>query len=372
MNDWNVLFFLRGWPKQRRFHDAHYFVADVSEPIRRQFTQALQARPDLARFFTDAPAEDVCACGFRVGADQRDNALRIAHDYLHGILSGLCLLPDVKPIKSSPVCLCHPAAESDASIVVRRSGGWAEMTPKSPTETVVWAARTETYFRGLLTFFDLASGLHPRRGTGLSVQLQNAARLAHAGVRSEHFGLEFIAKFAAMESLVCGGERHEKEKKLKTRLTWLFHGDPGVTEDFVGRLWTARNKAVHEANAEFSEQLDGTMALQIHLDKIDHLLTGVVIFAVAHLETQDTVASLWQTAIAAPKRYELPPEILTRRPAAIARYPVSQFVENTSLHFKNAAQLFDACLKPPTALAHDIEGALKIEAPGNAIPPDAP
>jgi hypothetical protein len=201
----------------------------------------------------------------------------------------------------------------------------------------------------LLTFFDLASGVHPKRSTGLGVQLQKAARLAHAGVRSEHFGLEFIAKFAAMESLVCGGERHEKEKKLKDRLPWLFHGDPQVTADFVGRLWVARNKAVHEANAEFSEQVDGTIAPQIHLEKIDHLLAGVVVFAVAHLDSQDTVALLWQNEMAAPMRYELPREMLTRRPDAIARFAVSQMVENLGLRFKNAAHLFETCLNPPTA-----------------------
>lgn len=348
MSDWNVVFFLRGWPKRRRFRDTHYFVADVIEPIRQQFTQALRLHPDMARFFTDAPAEDVCACGFRVAANKRDDALRIAHDYLHGILSGLCLLPDVKPIKSSPVCLCHPAAEPDAPIVVRRSGGWAEMNPKNPAETVDWAARTDTYFRGLLTFFDLASGVHPRRETSLSVQLQNAARLAHAGVRAEHFGLEFIAKFAAMESLVCGGERDNKGPKLKARLPWLFHGDSRVSADFVGNLWVARSKAVHEANAEFSEQIDGTLALQIHLDEIDHLLAGVVVFAVAHLDSSDTVGSLWQNAMATPVRYHLPPEILTRRPDCIARYPVSQMVENLPLRFKHAAHMFETCLNPPS------------------------
>jgi hypothetical protein len=349
MRDWNVVFFLRGWPKLRRFRDAHYFVADVIEPIRDQFTHALKSRPDLARFFTDAPSEEVCACGFRVSADERDAALGIAHDYLHGILSGLCLLPDVKPIKSSPICLCHLSTESDAPIVARRSGGWAEMNPKSPADTVDWAARTETYFRGLLTFFDLASGVHPKRDTRLGAQLQKAARLAHAGVRSEHFGLEFIAKFAAMESLVCGGEHRKKGEKLKERVPWLFHGDPQVSADSVGRLWDARSKAVHEANAEFSEQVDGTIAPQIHLDEIDHLLAGVVVFAIAHLDSQDSVASLWQNAMAAPVRHQLPPELLTRRSAAIARYPVSQMVEDLRLRFKNAAHLFETCLNSPPA-----------------------
>ncbi len=173
MSDWNVLFFLRGWPQKRRFRDAHYFVADVTAPTRLQFTQALQSRPDLACFFNDLPAEDVCASGFRVVADDRDEALRIAHDYLHGILSGLSLLPDVKPIKSSPVCLCHPATEPDAAIVVRQSGGWAELNPKSPSDTTDWFSRNETYFQGLLTFFDLASGVHSKRETGLGAQIQN-------------------------------------------------------------------------------------------------------------------------------------------------------------------------------------------------------
>jgi hypothetical protein len=223
------------------------------------------------------------------------------------------------------------------------------MNPKSPSDTIDWAARTETYFRGLLIFFDLASGVHPKRDTGLGAQLQNAARLAHAGVRSEHFGLEFIAKFAAMESLVCGGEHRRKGNKLKERLPWLFRGDPNVTADSVERLWEARSKAVHEANAEFSEQVGGTIAPQIHLDEIDHLLAGVVVFAIAHLDSEDSVASLWQNAMAAPSRYQLPPELLTRRPAAVARYPVSQMVENLPLRFKHAAHLFETCLRPPTA-----------------------
>jgi hypothetical protein len=345
MSDWNVLFFLRGWPKKRRFRDAHYFVADVTAPTRQQFTEALQSRPDLARFFNDPPAEDVCACGFRVAADNRDGALRIAHDYLHGILSGLCLLPDVKPIKSSPVCLCHPSAETDAAIVMRRSGGWAELNPKSPSDTIDWVSRNEAYFQGLLTYFDLASGVHPRRETSLGAQIQKAARLAHAGVRSEHFGLEFIAKFAAMESLVCGGDRENKGAKLKKRLPWLFRDDPKVTPDFVERLWSARNDAVHEANAEFSEQLDGSKAPQIHLDDVEHLLSGVVVFSIAHLDRYDTVPLLWQGTMADSSPYRLAPEILTRRPAAIARYAVSQMVENMSLYFKNASALFDACLK---------------------------
>lgn len=344
MSDWNVLFFLRGWPKTRRFRDAHYFVADVTAPTLQQFTQALQSRPNLARFFDDPPEEDICACGFRVAAADRDRALRIAHDYLHGILSGLCLLPDIKPIKSSPVCLCHPAAEPDAEIVVRRSGGWAELNPKNPSDTIDWVSRNETYFQGLLTFFDLASGVHPKRDTSLGAQIQKAARLAHAGVRSEHFGLEFIAKFAAMESLVCGGDREKKSAKLKERLPWLFRDDPNVTPDFVDRLSNARNDAVHEANAEFSEQLDGSKAPQIHLDDVEHLLAGVVVFAIAHVDRYDSVRSLWLGVMTDQSPYRLPPEILNRRPASIARYAVSQMVQNMSLHFKNASALFDACL----------------------------
>jgi hypothetical protein len=122
-----------------------------------------------------------------------------------------------------------------------------------------------------------------------------------------------------------------------------------VTADSVEHLWEARSKAVHEANAEFSEQVGGTIAPQIHLDEIDHLLAGVMVFAVAHLDSEDSVASLWKNAKDAPVRYQLPPELLTRRPAAIARYPVGQMVENLSLRFKNAAHLFEVCLNPPSA-----------------------
>ncbi len=147
-----------------------------------------------------------------------------------------------------------------------------------------------------------------------------------------------------MESLVCGGDREKKGAKLKARLPWLFRDDPKVTPDFVDCLWKARNDAVHEANAEFSELLDGSKAPQIHLDDVEHLLAGVVVFSIAHLDRYDTVPSLWRGTMDDPSPYRLPPEMLIRRPVAITRFAVSQMVENMSLRFKGAARLFEACL----------------------------
>jgi hypothetical protein len=55
--------------------------------------------------------------------------------------------------------------------------------------------------------------------------LLHALRMFRHGASFQEAGQEFLAKFSALECLVCGSERHGRKALLQSRLTELFDDD---------------------------------------------------------------------------------------------------------------------------------------------------
>ncbi|MCK9361870.1 hypothetical protein M0Q28_06660 [Patescibacteria group bacterium] len=117
MENWNVLFFVRGFPEKNRFRDKHYFMSPPSDEMRSHFFDVLQRFPEIQPFFKDGSKKDLLCIGIVVAAKGRDAALGAAYDQLHGFICGVSLFLDHSIPKVCELCLCHPSLEDEAELV---------------------------------------------------------------------------------------------------------------------------------------------------------------------------------------------------------------------------------------------------------------
>ena len=246
---WDVVFILRGYPAEYRFHDRHYFMFPVAEGTVDGFRQLGEKFPVLRAFFGERAAGEFTAVGFRFEAKERDEAHQLAEDHLARLLDGLAALVDHQIPKRGPLLLIRKRDDADAGVFFRGDLTWIYMNPPDPASAETWKRRNEQLFRALFPFFDLAAGVHPRRATSLARQLLYSMKMFREGAEAGIYGIEFICKWCALEGLVCAGEER-KRQLLCERIPSLFsERERAEVLEAVERLWPLRHDAVHEARA---------------------------------------------------------------------------------------------------------------------------
>lgn len=347
---WDVVFLLRGYPPEYRFFDRHYFMAKVAEEMVALLRTLVERLPETSHFFrTSGPAE-FTVIGFRVEADDEKSAMELAKHHLAGFIDGLAILVDRQLPEVSPLVHVRKTGDADVRLFLTGEPTWAYLHPKDPASAANWRERGEKVFRALFPFFDIASGLHPRRDTSLSRQLLYSMKMYRHGAATGIYGLEFICKWSALEGLVCGGERDGKRALLLDRVPALFPAERPAIETTVKELWILRNEAVHEARAFYSEHLDDGQLLALEIDKVEHLFLAVVVFALDHLDRADSVKTLWPFAAG----YQMPAFVTQKRPSDMPRFAVTNFLLNPHLIGTGVGALIDAAFAsqtPPVAAA---------------------
>lgn len=338
---WDVVFVVRSFPEEYRFHDRHYFMATPTEEVVQVFRTLGNDLEEVRRFLIGCTAAKQLACiGFRVEADDEHHALKIAKHHMEGALDGLSVLVDRNLPQCAPFVLIRRGNEPDARVFLAGPSTWAYMTPRDEESATRWKQRNEELFRALFPFFDVIAGLHPASLTNLTRQVLYAMKMYRHGAASGDYGIEFICKFTALEALVCAGETRDKGRLLRERIPSIFPpSEQATVTDLVRDLWKRRSAAVHEAKAFGLEHLREPNPLAVFVEDVERLFIATAVFALNHLNAASSVQELWPLA----SGYATPDYALDKRPKGMERFAVTSALVNMHVTVKGVGALNDAC-----------------------------
>jgi hypothetical protein len=347
---WDIAFLVRNYPREYRFRDRNYVMADVHPrhvDLLRKHTAHI---PSVAAYFDGTDSNDHTAVLFRIEAEAEDDALELARHILDGFIDGLAVLLDRNLPKKCPLLQVRRDRERDIFLIEFGDSGWAYFHAKEPSSEAIWRSRCKSVFRALFPFFDVVAKLHPHRDTSLSRQLMYSMKMYRHGAGTGVFGLEYICKWSALEGLVCGGEPYGKLSLLRTRIPQLFTSEFSAIEAKVDDLWKLRNEAVHEARAFDSDYLHEAPLLGPQIEEVERLFLVVVMFALSNIDRADSVQTLWAHA----RSYTLP-EWAIARPKDMPRMAMTKLRFNTKLAIVGGGVFFDGVFND-TAAKDDSSG----------------
>ncbi|MBK1854105.1 hypothetical protein JO972_04010 [Verrucomicrobiaceae bacterium 5K15] len=333
---YDVYFFLKGLPVDRLISGGHYFVAKI-HGNGEQVLEILETHSQAFKAFTkrndDTP---IFIFGFRVECDDAKSAMRAAHLQVSGLVDGYCLICDSPP-EYSDLVLVSENQSNEARAYIYKQGGWTTVQDQGFDKAGQWQARNELLFTKILQYFDVVAEVESTPETELRTNLLYAMRMYRHGAESVVAGIGFLSKFSALECLICGDARNNKEDLIKFRLQALFD-DAGEVDDVrIQRLWLLRCSASHQARVyddiEESEHLPPAVGSLF----LDQLFAGVVFFTLDNAYKTATIDKLWEKADA----YTLPDLITNHLPEGLMRMGLSEFTLKHNFGVTGLAVLLD-------------------------------
>lgn len=332
----DILFFVKGIPQDSLVRDAHYFLAPVSGNANQLVDQLHERFPGFDGFMRMRPELPVMAFGIRLEIEDLKEALSIAHRQVSGLIDGYSLLTDDPPSLADAV-LVRNGDEEHAEIRQYKKGGWVTSEDKGSSARNQWDGRNAQLLAQLLQFFDVVTHDPKTPPTELRTNLLYALRMYREGGASGSAGIEYLAKFSALECIVCGSATHGKEQLLTTRLTALFEDPEIINAERMGRLWQLRCSASHQARAYPDIEEDESYPPGVGTIYVERLMAGAVYFALENGYQVDTVDELWDLA----QSYILPELIIEHRPQGLTRISVESMIIDPKLRAVGAGPLFD-------------------------------
>ncbi|HZR18703.1 MAG TPA: hypothetical protein VFE51_15530 [Verrucomicrobiae bacterium] len=333
----DIVFFVRGIPKDRLVQNPGvFFMAPIVQPLHSQIYEGAANIPILQKFF--GKTIGVVAVDFRNDFEDERTAVYQAWRRLLGICDGLNLIVDAFQPDVCQVIKLREANAPGAKLMRYVAETWIHFHRDGSDSPKKWTASRDALFNRLCTFFDLVASGSPKYKTELGYQIAISAKMFRCGSESKSFGVEFLCKFSALEGLVCGPIQSEKHKILKERLGLLFHGSGSAVAADISRLWMLRCEASHQAKAFYDEDMPDSKVPQCEIVALERFFTGVLVFALDHLEDVQKISSLWSRV----GSYTLPEYARMERPADMQKLAMLNFLEPTPWQWQDAGALIDA------------------------------
>jgi hypothetical protein len=323
----DFVFLVYGVPKEFMLHDTDYFFVPASDIFQKELAKLAATYSDIHHWIKRTKGEYLAAA-FRNDFPTKEEGMESAYQKLSSIMDGYSLLTEVAP-EICPFVQVREGTNHDASWEVFSDRGWARFHSKDGEAEKLWNERTKKLMRRFLVFFDTVSCNAAKPQTDLVSQLALSTKMYRHGCSSDSYGIEFLCKFTALEGLVCGDAKSNKEKLLKKRLSALFRHLTNV-EKQIGDLWVMRCEASHQGKA-FAAKFAPSIS------QIEMFTIGVTAFALDHIKQVNKIEDLWKHA----DTYILPPEAILERPAEIMRCPMTRTVGVTSVKWNNIGPVID-------------------------------
>jgi hypothetical protein len=287
----HFIFFSTSIPPELSVQDASFAVVSVDTSVRNILRQCCETMPQEAATFEKAP--HISAIFLKINVPGEKDAFRAAFDRATALLDVFSLATFDVP-KLVQVSIAATEGEAQAKIGAFGFDTTARAFIGDVHEKFV--RHGEFVVKKLLPALNVAAGLHPRAQTELSQQLNTLAKMYRHGRLARDLQMQFLAKFSAMEGLVCGSTESRHGKLLQTRLPELFKARLSV--DRVEELWKLRCRASHAGAGNWYQ-------FAAAMPDVELLVLGCAIFAAAHVDQVETIEELWKEA----KAYELPSEL---------------------------------------------------------------
>jgi len=208
-------FLLRGIPKGLLLKGKSCFMASIQEPAVTELTELSKRLPTLGNFLQqrgNSPLVYVCV---RNDVDEEREALAKAWRVFSGILDGFSLLTEDQVPKVCELVQIRTGNSPDLSLKFYSEGGWVRSQARNSDSRRKWEERTAKLPHKLLRYFDVVASGDARCRNDLGNRIQYSVKMFRHGAESDVFGIEYLSKFSALEGLVCGPARNNKQALLK-------------------------------------------------------------------------------------------------------------------------------------------------------------
>jgi hypothetical protein len=325
----DFVFFVSGLPDDLLIRDIDYFLAPMRDDIRetvRKFTLE-----DIQYWYRKTQGIFLFAV-FRNDFSEERPAFQDAYQRLSGILDGYSFLSEGTAPEVWPIVQIRTGDQLNTEIKLFTDLAWGRLNSKDGRAEELWKKRTSELMQRFLKFFEVVANGKPKIQSELVNQLGFSAKMYRHGQVASAFGINFLCKFTALEGLVCGSARNNKEQLLKERLSALFKHEPKII-DVVDKLWRMRCEASHQGKA-FSDNFIPA------INSVEMLMLGTIIFALNYVETVTTIDELWKKV----NCYNLPPEAIQERPPEILQFAVT-LMQMPIGTWNNIGKLIDHCFE---------------------------
>ena len=333
----DFLFLISGSPEGRLLKGKHSFMATLPNKEVENLKEWAKQLPTLQTFLQQPRHSPLVYVGVRNDEQDELTGLAKAWRVLSGIIDGLCLLTEDGVPEVCELVQIREGDSADLLLKFYTEGGWARLHAANPDSQKKWEERMTKLTDHLLWFFEVVVSEDSRYRNDLGNQIQYSTKMFRHGAASKVFGIEYLSKFSAMEGLVCGSAKKNKEALLKDRLGLLFRRSCRDIKNELDLLWDLRCVASHQANAFYLEDIPESAILDPKIGLVEYLFTGSLVFALDKVRSVSTVEGLWAHVGA----YDLPDYALLERPADMTRFPVQRALKNTNLILQGAAVVLD-------------------------------
>ncbi len=305
------MWYASGIPGELVVHDTSYNFVPMTEPARSFMVKATASAASVSQQF--GAAKDLVEINFQNDLAEPNEAFQSAITSVRGILDIYAFLTLATP-SLLPVVIVHDEGSGHANVELFgfETPGRAHIGEESIKR---FNALNFEMLESLLPAFEVATKLHAKSETELSQKIRSAVKMFRHGRAANDVQVQFLCKFTAVETLVCGSVLAGRGALLKKRIPELLNR---ITSTRVNELWELRCGASHEAA--------GTWVQFAHsLPEVETIATACLLFAAAHVNQIETIQSLWKGAI----NFALPSDLGTFDASKV--WPVGSFHSTLSV-----------------------------------------
>jgi hypothetical protein len=335
----DFMFLASGLPPDQLIRGKHFLAAPIENDLREYLLKMEPRAPGLKHFIHALGKAPLFAICVRNNIEDENEATQSAWRTVAGIIDSYSLLIDANPPKVCPYLLLRVGDSPDAGIrAYSPEGTWASFAPRHPESQKRWDDVKAKFSQRLLKLFSTVGAETFESASPLCHQLLYSARMFRHGAESDTFGIHFLLKFSALEGLVCGPETKNKEKLLTERLGNLFRTTELLAGNQVKHLWHLRCTASHQAKAFELEADPHAVNHSPHIELLDRLFRGLLVFALDRLDGAGTVEDLWSGVLS----YSLPDFASAERPHDMQRLAMLHFLVDPHVPVPGIGPILDS------------------------------
>lgn len=332
---YDCLIFVKGLPEDLIVHDADWGIGNINKESEYVLVNLGDYDCHFESFRRGEPTGKVMVFISRVETQTRDQAIDVSFERLDSLLDCYSMITEAPP-KISELILVREENQENVQLFHVKREGFARLHSKEAKQDQ-WHTRNHTLLNELLQYLDIAS-TYSTGNTELTKDLFYALRMYRQGSASQSHNLEFLAKFSALECLVCGSQRIDRGDLLQQRLFQLLESEGFYDKKIGQKLYDLRCVGSHQARTSRRTNDDPQMPAGVAVIYIEHIFSCVLFFFLENLRASSNSNEMWSKA----GLFSLPEIIVKHLPEGISQMAVRRLTINPKREVTKIGSWFDA------------------------------
>ncbi len=332
---YDCLTFVKGLPGDLIVHDTDWGIGNINKESEHVLVNLGGYDCHFESFRRGDPTGKVMVFISRVETQTRDQAIDISLERLDSLLDCYSLITEAPP-KISELILVREGNQENVQVLHVKREGFARLNSKEAKQDQ-WHARNRTLLNELLQYLDMVS-TDSAGDTELTKDLFYALRMYRQGSASQSHNLEFLAKFSALECLVCGSQRINRGDLLQQRLFQLLESEGFYDKKISQKLYDLRCVGSHQARTSRHTSDDPQMPAGVAVIHLERIFSCVLFFFLENLRASSNSDEMWSKA----GLFSLPEIIVKHVPEGISQMAITRLTIDPKKEVTKIGSWFDA------------------------------